>query len=121
MGDLERTITMYKGESKPVAYEWFTDAAMTQPKDLTGATFRAAIKLTMTDEDYTIIKEDEAFDKTNAASGSVIFNLLKEDTLIAPYGEDLSCLLQVEATLEGGDIDKAYIDVLELKGSLFHD
>jgi len=121
MGDFDRIISMYKGEAKPVAYQWYTDDAMSIPKDLTGATFRAAIKIVLAAAEYTIIKKDEAFNKANIAQGQVVFTLSKEDTLIAPFADELECYLQVEASLPDGSIDKTFIDTLQLKGTVFHD
>lgn len=97
------SINMRKGETKTIVFT-VTDEDTGDPTPLTDATFTFKVKKSNLDEDAVLTKEDESFDKAQAADGIVELPIEEDDTKDLD-GADYTAELKI--VFIEGDIDKS--------------
>jgi hypothetical protein len=71
-------LTIKQGEAKTVTFT--VKDSLGIGVDLSGATLLLGVKKDKSEEEYTFSKDDQEFDKSQAANGIVSVNLSDEDT-----------------------------------------
>ena len=112
-------ITMKQGEIKTIAFLVKRNSVVL---DLTAIDplpeFKFCVKKKRSDTEYLIEKEDEDFDKADAASG--IIKIIIDDTDMADMVIG-SYISELKSTLATDDVDKSEIIDFVVESSVIHD
>jgi hypothetical protein len=98
------SITLEKGEKKPLKFTFYQKGTTTLFGDMTGATFSLVCKKRFSDATPIFTKDNSSFDGTSLASSVV--RVTVDDTDIAEAGK---YKLALKTTLPGGNIDKTEV------------
>ena len=112
------TIEMAQGEGKRIK---LTITRNGSPVDMTDKSCRFVAKQNYEDTSYLIEKSDSDFDKTEASSGIVYFNIVSGESLVIEpdtYMANFKAVISGEA---GEDVDIRRNIELKIRDSLFHD
>lgn len=117
--DYQGQFTFIKGEAKNLKFTWLRNGS---PVNMQNTVCRAVAKRNLNDTSYIFEKTDSSFNKDGAADGVIILSLSKDDTMVAPFHENTTLLLQLEVSfLDEGEVDKTWIYKLNLRATVFHD